>query len=137
MEDMMNLQAVSPKLLILGYKNIGRGADYMKGKSDEINSNIKWLKINLPIMSQYFKVLSFDNLAIEQLDVKNSLFSGDEEKWKTFYMGDDGGYTMYIDTVSGKYSKNSCMSQKERYLIKNKTTIEMFDDIRKRYGIKM
>ena len=137
MEDMINLQSVSPKLLILGYKNIGRGADYMKGKSDEINSNIEWLKINLPIMSQYFNVLSFDNLAIEQLDVKNSLFFGNEEKWKTFYMGDDGTHTMYIDTVSGKYSKNSCMSQKERYLIKNKTVIEMFNDIRNRYGIKI
>ena len=136
MEDMINLQAVSPKLLILGYKNIGRGADYMKGKSDMINSNIEFLKINLPIMKQYFEVLSFDNLAIEQLDVKNSLFFGNEDKWKTFYMGDDGTHTMYIDTVAGKYSKNSCMSQKERYLIKNKTVIEMFNDIRQRYGIK-
>jgi hypothetical protein len=136
MEDMMNLQSVSPKLLILGYKNIGRGADYMKGKSDMISSNIEFLRINLPIMKQYFKVLSFDNLAIEQLDVKNSLFFGNEEKWKTFYMGDDGTHTMYIDTVAGKYSKNSCMSQKERYKINNKDVIEMFNDIRRRYGIK-
>ena len=137
MEDMMNLQSVSPKLLILGYKNVGRGVDYMKGKSDEINTNIEWLKINLPIMSQYFKVLSFDNLAIEQLDVKNSLFFGNEEKWKTFYMGDDGTHTMYIDTVAGKYSKNSCMPAKKRYVIRNKTAIEMFNDIRKRHCIKM
>ena len=88
-------------------------------------------------MSQYFKVLSFDNLAIEQLDVKNSLFFGNEEKWKTFYMGDDGTHTMYIDTVAGKYSKNSCMSQKERYKINDKDVIKMFNDIRKRYEIKM
>ena len=132
----MNLQAVSPKLLILGYKNIGRGADYMKGKSDTINANIEFLKLNLPIMRQYFKVLSFDNLAIEQLDVKNVLFSGNEERWETFYMGDDGTHTMYIDTVAGKYSKNSCMSQKERYKIGNKDVIEMFNDIRKRYNTK-
>ena len=137
MEDMMNLQSVSPKLLILGYKNIGRGADYMKGKANDIEANINMLKANLPIMKQYFNVLSFDNLAIEQLDVKNSLFFGDEEKWSTFYMGDDGGYTMYIDTVAGKYSKNSCMPTKERYTIRSKTAIEMFNDIRKRYEIKM
>jgi hypothetical protein len=137
MEDMMNLQSVSPKLLILGYKNIGRGADYMKGKSDMINANIEFLKINLPIMQQYFEVLSFDNLAIEQLDVKNTLFKGDENKWSTFYMGDDGGFTMYIDTVNGKYSKNSCMPANERYKIDQKTTIDMFNDIRQRYGIKM
>lgn len=137
LEDMINLQAVSPKVLILGYKNIGRGVDYKNGKSDTIDANIAMLKVNLPIMKQYFKVLSFDNLAIEQLDVKNSLFFGNEDKWKTFYMGDDGNFTMYIDTVNGKYSKNSCMPEKERYRIGTKSTIEMFNDIRKRYGIKM
>ena len=136
-EDLMNLQAISPKLLILGYKNIGRGTDYKASRAELIDSNIAMLKVNLPIMKQYFSVLSFDNLAIEQLDVKNSLFFGNEEKWSTFYMGDDGGFTMYIDTVNGKYSKNSCMPAKERYKIGHKTTIEMFNDIRKRYGIKM
>ena len=50
-------------------------------------------------------------------------------------MGDDGGFTMYIDTVNGKYSKNSCMPAKERYKIGQKTTIDMFNDIRKRYNI--
>ena len=136
-EDLINLQSISPKLLILGYKNIGRGTKFMKDNQEVIDNNIAMLKANLPLMKQYFEVLSFDNLAIEQLDVKNSLFFGNEEKWKTFYMGDDGTHTMYIDTVAGKYSKNSCMSQKERYLIKNKTVIEMFNDIRQRYGNKM
>ena len=134
-EDLINLQAVSPKLLILGYKNIGRGADYKASRADAIDNNIATLKANLPIMQRYFNVLSFDNLAIEQLDVKNSLFNGDEKKWSTFYMGDDGGFTMYIDTVNGKYSKNSCMPAKERYKIGQKTTIDMFNDIRKRYNI--
>ena len=136
-EDLMNLQAISPKLLILGYKDIGRGTKFMKDNQETIDNNIAMLKANLPIMKQYFNVLSFDNLAIEQLDVKNSLFFGNEEKWSTFYMGDDGGFTMYIDTVNGKYSKNSCMPAKERYKIGHKTTVEMFNDIRKRYGIKM
>ena len=136
-EDLINLQSISPKLLILGYKNIGRGTKFMKDNQEAIDNNIVMLKANLPLMKQYFEVLSFDNLAIEQLDVKNSLFFGNEEKWSTFYMGDDGGFTMYIDTVAGKYSKNSCMSQKERYKIGNKTVIEMFNDIRKRYEIKM
>lgn len=136
-EDLMNLQVISPKLLILGYKNIGRGTDYKASRAETIDNNIAMLKANLPIMKQYFNVLSFDNLAIEQLDVKNSLFFGNEEKWATFYMGDDGGFTMYIDTVNGKYSKNSCMPAKERYTIGRKTSIEMFNDIRSKYGIKM
>ena len=134
-EDLMNLQAISPKLLILGYKNIGRGTKFMRKNQDNISANIEMLKLNLPIMQRYFNVLSFDNLAIEQLDVKNTLFKGDEKKWSTFYMGDDGGFTMYIDTVNGKYSKNSCMPAKERYKIGEKTSITMFNDIRKRYNI--
>ena len=134
-EDLINLQAISPKLLILGYKNIGRGTDYKASRVELIDNNIAMLKLNLPIMQRYFNVLSFDNLAIEQLDVKNTLFKGDEKKWSTFYMGDDGGFTMYIDTVNGKYSKNSCMPAKERYKIGEKTSITMFNDIRKRYNI--
>lgn len=137
LEDMMNLQSISPKLLILGYKDIGRGSDYKVARGESIDNNITMLKANLPIMKQYFNVLSFDNLAIEQLDVKNSLFFGNEEKWSTFYMGDDGRFTMYIDTVNGKYSKNSCMPAKERYRMGYKTSIEMFNDIRKRYNIPM
>ena len=136
-EDFINLQSISPKLLILGYKDIGRGTDYKIGKGNQIAENIRTLQLNLYIMKQYFGVLSFDNLAIEQLDVKNSLFKGDEEKWSTFYMGDDGGFTMYIDTVNGKYSKNSCMPENERYPIGNKTVVDMFNDIRKRYSIKI
>ena len=137
LEDMMNLQSISPKLLILGYKDIGRGSDYKVARGESIDNNIAMLKANLPIMKQYFKVLSFDNLAIEQLDVKNSLFFGNEEKWSTFYMGDDGRFTMYIDTVNGKYSKNSCMPAGERYKMGYKTSIEMFNDIRKHYNIPM
>ena len=134
-EDLMNLQAISPKLLILGYKNIGRGTDYKASRSEIIDGNIAMLKANLPIMKRYFNVLSFDNLAIEQLDVKNTLFNNNEDEWSTFYMGDDGGFTMYIDTVNGKYSKNSCMPAKERYKIGSKTSVDMFNDIRKRYDI--
>jgi hypothetical protein len=124
------------KILILGYKLLRRGVSHYVADHENIECLQYWLKENLEDMLNHFKVISFDNLAIEQLDVKNSLFFGNEERWKTFYMGDDGTHTMYIDTVAGKYSKNSCMSQKERYLIKNKTVIEMFNDIRQRYGIK-
>ena len=132
-EDLINLQSACPKILILGYKNIGRGTDYSLKFADKILDNINDLKANLSMMKGLFEVMSFDNLALEQLEVKKVLFNNNEEKWSTFYMGDDGGFTMYIDTVAGTYSKNSCMPQEERYNIENKSIDEMFLDIRQKY----
>ena len=72
-----------------------------------------------------FKVVSFDNLAIEQLNVKRVV---SKEDWEEFYMGDDGNFTFYIDMVKGEFSKNSIA--KDRYQIGNKTIDEMFQFIR-------
>ena len=46
-------------------------------------------------------VISFDNLAIKQLelDVENT--------YKDLYQGDDGKFSFYIDAVEEKYAKNS------------------------------
>lgn len=71
-----------------------------------------------------FVLVSFDNLAIEQLDVKR-LMSDDE--WKEFYMGDDGKYTFYIDMVEGTYGKNSLAT--ERYPLED-DIVTMFEKIR-------
>jgi hypothetical protein len=98
--------------------------------------NIKELKENLPMFIKrgYFSNISFDNLAILQLDVKELLFKDNEEEWSKFYMGDDGGFTMYIDAVNYKYAKNSCMSEDERFDMNGKTVQEMFQHIQDLYG---
>jgi hypothetical protein len=135
-DDLCNLQALKPKLLILGYKNLGRATQYSLGHADEIVDNIMTLKKNLPIFvkNDYLSGVCFDNLALDQLDVKEILFNNNEDAWSQFYMGDDGGFTMYIDTVAGKYAKNSCMPQDERYDIGDKTIDEMFRHIQDLYG---
>ena len=134
-EDMTNLQAVKPNVLILGYKNLGSATNYSLNHADEIMHNIQELKDNLPmfIANEYFSNVCFDNLAIYQLDVKNLLFKNNEEGWKMFYMGDDGTHTMYIDAVNYKYSKNSCMSEEERFDMNGKTVDEMFKHIQDLY----
>lgn len=111
------------KVLILGYKTFGRGEDYY---SETIQNNINNLRDNMQEIKSFFEVLSFDNLAIEQLNVK-SLMS--EKEWEEFYMGDDGGYTMYIDMVKRNYGQSS--TSKERFDFLN-TINDMFLDIRKR-----
>lgn len=58
----------------------------------------------LPTLFTKCKVVSFDNLSIEHLKVREII---GEEKWKDFYMGGDGQYTMYVDLVKNECAKSS------------------------------
>ena len=76
------------------------------------------LKELLPMIKDgsWFKVISFDNLALKQLEVQKLL---SQEEWDRFYMGDDGldgqqtSATFFVDLVERKFAKNSCSM--ERY----------------------
>ena len=122
------------KILILGYKQVRRGANLYTKFSSAIEEQIGFLKHLLPKMIEenWFDVISFDNLALNQLDVKNTLEMDDEE-WKEFYMGDDGidgnmtSASMFIDLVERKYATNSCSM--DRYDLKD-TIEEMFNHLR-------
>ena len=116
------------KVLVLGYKDLRRGKDYLEKWKNIVEYHQVKLYDALPriIEEGWFKVMSFDNLAIEQLSVRRLL---SEDDWEEFYMGDDGNYTFYIDMVDGKFARNS-LSQ-ERYDIGDKTIDEMFKIIRK------
>lgn len=119
------------KVLVLGYKNRGRGIDYLKKNDEGIYSNIQELNENLSDIVKNVLVLSFDNLAIEQLQNIHAVVG---EDWDTFYMGDDGNYTFYIDLVAGTFAKNSCID--ERFPIGDKSMDDMFNFIRNKYGVK-
>lgn len=120
------------KILILGYKTFRRGEKLYAEKSDLIEAGKEVLKRALPdILSQkWFEVVSFDNLALKQLDVKALL---SEEQWNTFFMGDDGqdgeqtSASMFVDMVERKYAKNSC--SKERFALLS-TAEKMYDNLR-------
>ena len=120
-DDITKLKDHGIKLLLLGYKQLQRGVNYLNSHNDEVNKNKQYVYDNLSDITNWFKVVSFDNLAIEQLDVKRIV---PENEWEEFYMGDDGGYTFYIDMVKGEFSKNSIAQ--ERYPIGEKTIDEMF-----------
>ena len=127
--DIMQLKGHDLKVLVLGYKELQRGKDYLSSNEGSVNHNKQYLYDNLQtiVNDKYFKILSFDNLALEQLNVRRILT---DEQWEEFYMGDDGGYTFYIDMVAGKFAKNSLST--ERYDIGNKTIDEMFSIIREK-----
>lgn len=102
LEDLKNLYGKGFKILILGYKQIRRGALFY---SDKVKNKQNLLFEVLPHLVNKFDVLSFDNLAIEQLDVRRLM---SKNQWEQFYMGDDGQYTFYIDLVDRKFARNSC-----------------------------
>ena len=114
------------KILILGYKIFRRGEDYFNNFDTEINSNILDLKKDLKGIIEQAQVVSFDNLAIKQLDLKSFV---SEEYWNEFYMGDDGDFTMYVDMVEEEFAKSSTST--ERYKIDNLTAQEAFNMMQK------
>lgn len=103
--DVFNyLTRFSCKILILGFKNWGRGQKFLERFNKDISHNIEELKANLPTYINTFPVVSFDNLAIGQLHVKELL---NKEEWNRFYQGDDGTHTMYVDLVKRQFAKTS------------------------------
>lgn len=106
------------KILVLGYKEFRRG----KALYDECGSQINYLKAQfydlLPkiVNDGWFKCISFDNLAIKQLEPKRLM---SEKDYKEFYMGDDGAFTCYVDAVNRQFAKSSVFT--ERY--------DLMDDI--------
>lgn len=106
------------KILVLGYKEFRRG----KALYDECGREIDSLKSQfydmLPkiVNDGWFKCISFDNLAIKQLEPRRLM---SEEDYASFYMGDDGSFTMYIDAVNRQFAKSSVST--ERY--------DLMDDI--------
>ena len=102
------------KILVLGYKEYGFGLNYfLKNKKIEANKYSWYTEL-----ASYFKtknlVLSFDNLAINQLNLSRYFT---KEAWSTFYMGDDGQYTMYIDAVEQKYAISSTSPNRVSFTI--------------------
>lgn len=125
--DVEALKGNDLKLLILGYKHLRRGNSYYKKNMANIFQKVNWLYANLENIIREFKVVSFDNLAIEQLDVRRLM---SDEEWNEFYMGDDAQFTYYIDMVQRKFAKSSTAPMEERYSLMDSVD-EMFQKIRK------
>lgn len=122
--DIEVLQNNGLKMLILGYKTFRRGIDWYVTDHENIVVKKSWLYDNLSDIIEKFSVVSFDNLAIEQLEVSR-LMSKDE--WNEFFMGEDGNYTMYIDLVKQQFAR--CSIAEVRYDLLD-DVVDMFNVIR-------
>jgi len=119
--DLENMFGKNLKLLILGYKEIRRGINY---HSQQVEDNKQIIYDNICKIVNGFKVTSFDNLAIKQLELKR-IFT--RNNWDEFYMGDDGQYTMYIDLVKQEFARSS-ISQTRYNLTDN--IVDMFNMVK-------
>lgn len=124
--DVKAMENNNLKMLILGYKHLRRGNEYFEHERERIEANQNWLYKNLDDITNKFKVVSFDNLAIEQLNVKRLL---SDSEWNEFYQGDDGSSTYYIDMVERKFARSSTASFDKRYDLLDSVD-EMFKIIR-------
>lgn len=127
MEALYRLGAQNVKLLILGYKNFGRGQTYYKKLSPSIEFKIAALENALfkGNLKTLFAAVSFDNLALEQLHIKKHM---PKEDWDLSYLGEDGQFTMYLDMVKQEYAVSSVS---ERKLIFSHDICKLFAEVRK------
>jgi organic radical activating enzyme len=104
MDDILKYDP-NAKILILGFKHYGRGLSFY---NEGINEELKRWKMYL---ARYFGkcIISFDNLAIEQLRVKR-FFT--QKGWDKFYMGDDFTFSMYIDAIKEEFAPTSRSSNR-------------------------
>ena len=114
-DDIKNMSDKNIKLLILGYKILGRGADYYHTHKQDIQNNIAYIHDNIKEINQHFDVISFDNLALEHLDIKSHM---PNKEWERLYMGDEGEYTFFIDAVNKKFAVSS-LAEKQYDLMDN------------------
>ena len=113
------------KILILGYKNLRRGSSFLEKDFVNINHRMDMLRVVwLPQLRKKCKVVSFDCLAIEQLDPKKTL-NISQEAWDTLFQGADTDVkdkdgnitcaTMYIDVPTMTVARMSTAALDKRY----------------------
>lgn len=110
-EELKSIADSQIKILLLGYKNFRRGEEFF---SSQIEKKMASVSEHLGEIMTGFHTVSFDNLAIEQLKPQDHM---SKQEWQTFYMGDDGNFTMYIDMVKEQFARNS--TAVDRYALLN------------------
>lgn len=121
-DELKNIVSVNNKVLLLGYKDFGRGSKYTEDNGIVVTENISsWYRGLFSAARDAH--LSFDNLAIKQLKPERLL---SDEDYESFYMGNDGSHSMYIDAVKNEYGINSTSVKRMQF----KDSIrDMFSDV--------
>lgn len=114
------------KVLVLGYKIFRRGEDLYKKNNSTIDFLIQYMYDVLPQMVKegWFNTISFDNLAIKQLNPSRLM---SDDAYREFYMGDDGQFTLFVDLVKKEFAVGSTAT--ERFPLMN-NIVDMFNKVK-------
>ena len=109
-------------LLILGYKQFGRGRsmnplspkliqEYLDVLNEFGQERLHTFRNKVGILNTY-RSIGFDNLALEQLDLKNHIHP---MIWDRIYLGEEFTNTMYVDGVKGEFAPTSRSTERVRW----------------------
>ena len=98
-------QTVIKKLLILGEKDFGFNINKVNLDSD---NHKNWYRKTVTLLDN-FEVVSFDNLALEQINFRRFIT---DEHWNSAYQGE---HSMYINAVSGYFAPSSRSNEKTNW----------------------
>jgi hypothetical protein len=101
------------KILLLGEKNFG----YNKGRVDLTTRKHKEWYWWVHKLFSMFNVVSFDNLALEQLNIKRFFTNNN---WEVFNQGE---HSFFVDSVNGYFAPSSRSDDKTNW---NTTTIKNY-----------
>jgi hypothetical protein len=109
------------KVLLLGYKEFGRGLEYLARKNKVSEIKQQWLWKIRSYLGRKDLIMSFDNLAIEQTQVKRFL---KQATWDKHFMGEEGQFSMYVDAIKQQYALTS--TSEARTSFQDKSLLEFF-----------
>ena len=110
-------------ILILGLKQFGRASSMDKPKDLDKWRNLISKTIYESRVGFNKLILGMDNLAIEQLQLKN-MFT--EKEWQEFYLGNEFSHSMYVDAVEETFAPTSRSPKSERVSWKDVESISKY-----------
>lgn len=129
-EDIENMKDNHIKLLILGFKHVGRGIEYYNLHKEEVDGNIDYLDKHIKEYANNFDNIGFDTLSSEDLHMREKV---GEKVWSLYHMGSEGEFTYFIDAVNKKYAVSSMEIENNQYDILDNVD-DMFKEVRKKQG---
>ncbi len=98
-ETILDLLWSNERVLVLGYKNMGRAKTTRIPRMQDLEIALKtWIHRNS------LGTLAFDELAVQQLGIRGTLLEAD---WNKIWLGPEFSHTMFVDAVAGKFYPSS------------------------------
>ena len=128
MDDLIKLierNDINYSILVLGYKNFGRAKGIKSTYSiEEWGRELKSILYKFRYCKNNPPIISFDNLALSQLGIKDSLL---EEEWDKLYMGNEFSHTMYVDAVNETFAPTSTSNNRTPWVDYSYNILDYFN----------